>query len=51
MLRDRVAAQEIVSRMEAVEQQFIHSVGQMKNVLVNSIRDDLAGQVAQAFNR
>uniref|UniRef100_A0A2C9M9M7 Uncharacterized protein n=2 Tax=Biomphalaria glabrata TaxID=6526 RepID=A0A2C9M9M7_BIOGL len=50
MLRDRVAAQEIVSRMEAVEQQFIHSVGQMKNVLVNSIRDDLAGQVAQAFN-
>ncbi|KAH9491657.1 hypothetical protein Btru_030608 [Bulinus truncatus] len=50
MLRDRVASQEIVSRMEAVEQQFIHSVGQIKNLIISSVRDDMAGQVAQTFS-
>ncbi|CAL1539397.1 unnamed protein product [Lymnaea stagnalis] len=49
MLRERVAAQDIVSRMETAEQQFIQSMGQLKHLIINNVRDELGGQVAQAI--
>ena len=51
MLKERNATDELVTRMEAAEKQFIQSVAQMKALVISSVREELGGQVAQAVNR
>lgn len=41
--------EDIIRRMESVEAQFIQSITHMKGVLVDSVRDELNGQVSQAM--
>ncbi|XP_059139589.1 enhancer of mRNA-decapping protein 4-like [Physella acuta] len=50
MLKERVAAQDIVSRMEGAEQRFVQSIDQMKNLVVTSVRNELGGQVNDALS-
>ncbi|GFO25359.1 enhancer of mRNA-decapping protein 4 [Plakobranchus ocellatus] len=51
MLKERIATDELVSRMETTEKQFVQSVAQMKALIISSVREELGGQVAQAVSR
>ncbi|CAG5131068.1 unnamed protein product [Candidula unifasciata] len=48
MLRERVATESVVSRMEAAGQKFLHNVDQMKTLVINNVKEELRGQVARA---
>ncbi|RUS79455.1 hypothetical protein EGW08_012796 [Elysia chlorotica] len=50
MLKERNAADELVSRMELAEKQFVQSVAQMKTLIISSVKEELGGQVAHAVN-
>ncbi|BFZ12945.1 hypothetical protein BsWGS_15983 [Bradybaena similaris] len=48
MLRERVATESVVSRMESAEQKFLQSVDHMKTLIISNVKDELRGQVARA---
>lgn len=50
MLKERNAVDELVSRMEVAEKQFVQNVAQMKALIISSVKEELGGQVALAVS-